>query len=70
MNATARPIDLPCAWCDRAEWRWNGFEWYAAEAATRKLHVCTTPEALAERAAEERRAAQGGIRRAFAKLVG
>jgi hypothetical protein len=69
MNATERPPEPACKWCEAAEWRWNGFEWYPAGAGTRKLHVCMTPEALADRADRERRAAHGGIRRAFSKLV-
>lgn len=70
MEASAKPSGQACPWCGSANWAWNGYEWYAADAATKKLHVCTTPEAVAERAARERRANSGGVRRAFMKLLG
>ena len=69
MEATAKPAGRACPWCDDAGWRWNGFEWYAADADTRKLHVCTTAEAVADRSEREARATHGGLRRAFAKLL-
>ena len=49
MEAAAKPAGRACPWCDDADWRWNGFEWYAADAVTHKLHVCTTAEAVADR---------------------
>jgi hypothetical protein len=69
MEATAKPAGRACPWCDDAGWRWNGFEWYAADTVTRKLHVCTTAEAVADRSEREARATHGGLRRAFAKLL-
>jgi hypothetical protein len=69
MEATAKPAGRACPWCDDAEWRWNGFEWYAADAVTHKLHVCTTAEAVADRSEREARATHRGLRRAFAKLL-
>ena len=51
-----------------AEWRWNGYDWYAADAVTHKRHVCMTPEAVADRTEREARAADGPVRRAFGKL--
>ena len=69
MEASAKPAVPACPWCDDADWRWNGFEWYAADVVTRKLHVCTTPEAVADRSAREARAARSGLRRVFAKLL-
>lgn len=69
MEATAKPAGRACPWCDGADWRWNGFEWYAADAVTHKLHVCTTAEAVADRSEREARASHGGLRRAFAKLL-
>ena len=68
MDALAKPAGPACPWCEGAEWRWNGFEWYAADTVTHKSHVCMTAEAVADRSAREARAAQGGLRRAFAKL--
>ena len=69
MEAAAKPAGRACPWCDDADWRWNGFEWYAAGAVTRKLHVCSTAEAATDRSAREARATHGGFRRAFAKLL-
>jgi hypothetical protein len=69
MEAATKPAGRACPWCDDAEWRWNGFEWYAADAVTRTLHICTAPEAVADRTAREARATRGGLRRAFAKLL-
>jgi hypothetical protein len=69
MEAAAKPADRACPWCDAARWNWNGFEWYAADAASRKLHVCMTPEAVADRAARAALADRGNLRRAFAKLL-
>ena len=68
MEAPAKPAGPACPWCKSADWRWNGFEWYAADSATRKLHVCTTPEAVADRRAREARATQGGLKRTLTKL--
>jgi hypothetical protein len=48
MEATAKPAGRACPWCDAAGWRWNGFEWYAADADSHKLHVCRTAEAVAD----------------------
>jgi hypothetical protein len=69
MEATAKPVGSACPWCDNADWRWNGFEWYAADAVTHKLHVCTTAEAVVDRSDRAARATHVGLRRAFAKLV-
>jgi hypothetical protein len=69
MEATAKPAGRACPWCDDADWRWNGFEWYAADAVTHKLHVCATAEAVADRSEREARASHGGFRRGFAKLL-
>jgi hypothetical protein len=69
MEATAKPAGRACPWCGDADWRWNGFEWYAADAVTHRLHVCMTAEAVADRSEREARATQGGLRRAFAKLL-
>jgi hypothetical protein len=69
MEASAKPAGRACPWCDQASWRWNGFEWYAADAVTRKSHVCATTEAIADRTARERQASRGGIRRGFARLL-
>jgi hypothetical protein len=69
MHAIAKPADRACPWCDAASWRWNGFEWYAADAVTRKLHVCTSLEAAADRRAREVRAGRGHLRRALAGLL-
>jgi hypothetical protein len=68
MEAPAKPASPACAWCDAAEWRWNGYDWYPADAVTHKQHVCMTSEAVADRAACEARAAAGPLRRAFATL--
>lgn len=69
MEAAAKPAGSACPWCDDADWRWNGFEWYAADAVTHKSHLCTTEEAVADRSECEARAAHSGFRRAFAKLL-
>jgi hypothetical protein len=69
MEAPAKPTGLACPWCDAAEWRWNGYDWYAADAVTHKRHVCMTSEAVADRAEREARAAGGPLRRAFGKLL-
>jgi hypothetical protein len=69
MEASPKPAGRACPWCDDTDWRWNGFEWYGADAATRKSHACTTPEAVADRSAREARATGGPLRRAFAKLL-
>jgi hypothetical protein len=66
MEAIAKPAGSACPWCDAASWRWNGFEWYAADTVTRKLHVCMTAEAIADRRERETRAARGP----FARLLG
>lgn len=68
MEASAKPANYPCPWCHDAEWRWNGFDWYPADRATHKLHVCMTPEAVADRNERETRANRGGFRSALAKL--
>ena len=68
MEAQTKPTGPACPWCDTAEWRWNGYDWYAADPVTRKRHICMTPEAVADRTAREARAAGGSLRRAFAKL--
>lgn len=70
MEDSAKPADTPCPWCDGAAWNWNGFEWYPADIATRKLHVCAAPEAVADRAAREARANRSGLGRAFGRLFG
>jgi hypothetical protein len=69
MEALAKPANPACPWCENAEWRWNGFDWYPADRATRKLHVCMTPEAVANRTQREARANRGGFRHALAKLL-
>ena len=28
MEASAKPAGKACRWCEGADWRWNGFEWY------------------------------------------
>ena len=68
MEASARPAGLACPWCDGAEWRWNGYDWYPADTVTHKQHVCMTSEAVADRTAREAHAASGPLSRAFAKL--
>ncbi len=68
IEASAKPTVPACPWCDAAEWRWNGYDWYPADAVTDKQHVCMTSEAVADRDAREARAAGGSLRRAFAKL--
>ncbi len=69
MKTSAKPALPACPWCDGADWHWNGFEWYAADAVTHKLHMCTTPEAVADRGARKARTTRSGLRRAFAKLL-
>ena len=69
VEASAKPATPACPWCDGANWRWNGFEWYAADTATHKLHVCLTPEAVADRSVRDSRTTGGGFRRALAKLL-
>ncbi len=66
MEAAAKPVNRACPWCEGPCWHWNGFEWYAADAVTRKLHICTAPEAVADREASANR---GNFRRAFARLL-
>jgi hypothetical protein len=68
VEASAKPASDACPWCADADWRWNGFDWYAADRATHRLHVCMTPEAVADRSERETRANRGGFRRALAKL--
>ncbi len=68
MQAPAKPTGPACPWCDAAEWRWNGYDWYPADTATHKQHVCMTSDAVADRTAREARAAGGPLKRAFAKL--
>ncbi len=68
MEAPTRPAVTACSWCDQADWRWNGFDWYPADRVTRKLHVCMTPEAVADRSLREARATRSGLTRVFAKL--
>ena len=68
MEAPAKPTGPACPWCDIAEWRWNGFDWYPADIVTHKQHVCITSDAVADRAAREARAAGGALKRAFVKL--
>ena len=69
MEAPAKPLGPACPWCDVAEWRWNGFDWYPADTVTHKRHACMTPEAVADRAANAARAARGPLRRAVARLL-
>ena len=68
MEAPAKPASDACLWCGDAGWRWNGFDWYPADRATHKLHVCMTPGAVADRSEREAGANRGGFRRALAHL--
>ncbi len=69
MQAPTKPDGPACPWCDAAEWRWNGYDWYAADDVTHKRHACMTSEAVADRAVREAGAASGPLRRAFTKLL-
>ena len=69
MEASAKPAGKACRWCEGADWRWNGFEWYPADRVTHKLHVCMTPEAVADRTERETSAHRRGLRRSFARLL-
>ena len=68
MEAPTKPPGPACPWCDAAEWRWNGYDWYPADTVTRRQHLCMTPDAVADRTVREARAASGPLKRAFAKL--
>jgi len=64
MEASAKPAGSACRWCEGADWRWNGFEWYPD-----RPHVCMTPEAVADRSERETRAHRRGLRRSFTRLL-
>ena len=67
-KAPPKPTEPPCPRCDGAYWRYNGTDWYVCDRVTKRRHVCQSPEAVAERAEQERvREEQAQARRVAAR---